>query len=259
MIDGMKAITFAGFRDVEYTTVEDPRIEQPGDVIVRVAAAGICGSDLHPYHEREEGLDWETVMGHEFVGEVVEVGAEVAKIKVGDHVYCPFSTNCGDCHYCRIGLTSRCVRGQLFGWVGMGEGEWGMEPRYFLCGVSGRSVPYLVRLGAKRVSWGDRDVELWRGGTQTVLGFGRAVLYLFWMNWCILLSLSLGSVGGFTASGIAANGLVYFCSERGDVFVVKAGPEYQLVAHNSINDILMATPAISEDAIYFRAQKSVIL
>jgi len=127
MIDSMKAITFAGFRDVEYTTVDDPRIEQPDDVIVRVAAAGICGSDLHPYHEREEGLDFGAVMGHEFVGEVLEVGADVAKIKVGDHVYCPFSTNCGSCYYCRAGLTSRCVRGQLFGWVGMGEGLQGAQ------------------------------------------------------------------------------------------------------------------------------------
>jgi 2-desacetyl-2-hydroxyethyl bacteriochlorophyllide A dehydrogenase len=125
MIGAMKAITFAGFRDVEYTTVDDPRIEEPGDVIVRVAVAGICGSDLHPYHEREEGLDFGAVMGHEFVGEVVEVGAEVSKLKVGDHVYCPFTTNCGHCHYCRVGLTSRCVRGQLFGWVGMGEGLQG--------------------------------------------------------------------------------------------------------------------------------------
>ena len=69
---------------------------------------------------------------------------------------------------------------------------------------------------------------------------------------------SFGSVGGFTASGIAANNLVYFSSERGDVFVVKAGPEYELVSQNSMNDILMASPAISGDVLYFRAQKSVI-
>lgn len=69
---------------------------------------------------------------------------------------------------------------------------------------------------------------------------------------------SLGSVGGFTASGVAANGRVCFCSERGDVFVVKAGPEFEVLAHNSLNDILMASPAISEDVLYFRAQKSLI-
>lgn len=69
---------------------------------------------------------------------------------------------------------------------------------------------------------------------------------------------SFGSVGGFTASGVAANGMTYFSSERGDVFVVKAGPEYEVIAQNNMNDILMSSPAISGDVIYFRAQKSVI-
>jgi outer membrane protein assembly factor BamB len=69
---------------------------------------------------------------------------------------------------------------------------------------------------------------------------------------------SLGSVGGFSASGIAAGDNIYLCAERGDVFVIKAGPEYQQVAHNNMNDILMATPAISGNVLYFRAQKSVI-
>ena len=62
----------------------------------------------------------------------------------------------------------------------------------------------------------------------------------------------------FQASGVAANGMAYFSSERGDVFVVKAGPEYEVLAQNNMNDILMSSPAISGDVIYFRAQKSVI-
>ncbi len=69
---------------------------------------------------------------------------------------------------------------------------------------------------------------------------------------------SLGSVGGFSASGIAAGDNVYFCAEKGDVFVMQAGEEYKPVAHNNMNDIIMATPAISENVLYFRAQKSVI-
>jgi outer membrane protein assembly factor BamB len=69
---------------------------------------------------------------------------------------------------------------------------------------------------------------------------------------------SLGSVGGFSASGIAAGDRIYFCSERGDVFVIKAGPEFEVLAQNNMNDILMATPAISGDVLFFRAQKSVI-
>ncbi|MDX8340146.1 PQQ-binding-like beta-propeller repeat protein [Draconibacterium sp. IB214405] len=69
---------------------------------------------------------------------------------------------------------------------------------------------------------------------------------------------SLGSVGGFTASGVAADGKVYLCSEQGDVFVVKAGPEFQIIEHNKMNDVLMASPAINGNVLYFRTQKSVV-
>ncbi|MFQ5744984.1 MAG: alcohol dehydrogenase catalytic domain-containing protein, partial [Acidobacteriota bacterium] len=74
----MKALTFHGKKIIRYETVADPAIEEPGDAIVHVQLAGICGSDLHPFHERERGLDHGTVMGHEFVGEIVEVGGEVS-------------------------------------------------------------------------------------------------------------------------------------------------------------------------------------
>ena len=121
----MKAITFGGYRTAVHETVSDPVIEIPSDVVVEVDIAGLCGSDLHPYNEREEGLDIGTVMGHEFVGEVVETGADVRSLAVGDRVFSPFTTNCGECSCCRLGLTSRCSRGQLFGWVGMGEGLQG--------------------------------------------------------------------------------------------------------------------------------------
>ena len=110
----MNAITFHGREVVRYENVPDPGIEAATDVVVRVRAAGICGSDLHPFHERERGLEHGTVMGHEFVGEVVETGAEVSGVAVGDVVFSPFTTSCGDCFYCRRGLTSRCVSGQLF-------------------------------------------------------------------------------------------------------------------------------------------------
>lgn len=74
----------------------------------------------------------------------------------------------------------------------------------------------------------------------------------------LMYKQSLGSVGGFTASGVAANGNVYFSSEMGDVFVVKAGAEFELISQNNMNDILMASPAISRNIIYIRAQKSLI-
>jgi len=123
----MKAITFAGKGKVVYETVPDAMIEHAGDVVVRVRGAGICGSDLHPYHEREEGLDQGTVMGHEFVGEVVETGAEAAAFRPGDSVFSPFTTSCGGCFYCLCGLTCRCESGRLFGWLHEGEGLHGAQ------------------------------------------------------------------------------------------------------------------------------------
>jgi len=126
----VKAITFHGRRDVRYESVAEPSIEDIGDVVVRVDLAAICGSDLHPYHEREESLDPGTVMGHEFVGEVVETGPAVEELEVGDVVMAPFTTRCGICFYCRLGLTCRCVEGRLFGWVEGGEGLEGAQAEY---------------------------------------------------------------------------------------------------------------------------------
>jgi threonine dehydrogenase-like Zn-dependent dehydrogenase len=120
----MKALTFGGTGDIRYEEVADPRIEDDRDVIVRVEVAGLCGSDLHPYCGREKGLDVGTVMGHEFVGEIIDIGSAVAGLSVGNRVVAPFSTNCGECSPCRLGLTSRCERGQLFGWM---EGSVGLH------------------------------------------------------------------------------------------------------------------------------------
>lgn len=126
----MKALTFSGKEAIGYETVADPQLLSPSDVIVKVELACICGSDLHVYFQRETGLDRGTVMGHEFVGEVVEMGNEVRTVSVGDKVMSPFTTNCGKCYYCRIGLTCRCERGQLFGWVENGRGLHGAQAEY---------------------------------------------------------------------------------------------------------------------------------
>lgn len=123
----MRALTFHAPGDVRVERVPDPRIESPGDVLVRVEVAGLCGSDLHPYRGTEVGLDRGTVMGHEVVGEVVEVGAGVSRFRRGDRVVAPFTTSCGDCFYCRSGLSSRCERGQLLGWVEGGLGLHGAQ------------------------------------------------------------------------------------------------------------------------------------
>ena len=121
----MHGVCFRAPHAVAWSEVADPRIEQPGDAVVAVEVAGLCGSDLHPYFGRERGLDPGTVMGHEFVGRVIDVGADVHAVRPGDRVFAPFSTSCGRCADCARGLTSRCERGQLFGWRSGGVGLHG--------------------------------------------------------------------------------------------------------------------------------------
>lgn len=121
----MNAVTFQGVEKVAYERVEDAELVEPTDALVRVTAAGICGSDLHPYFGRETGIEPGTVMGHELVGEVLEVGSEVRSVAAGQRVTAPFTTSCGHCFYCGIGLTARCARGRLFGWIEDGEGLHG--------------------------------------------------------------------------------------------------------------------------------------
>ncbi|HVT85557.1 MAG TPA: alcohol dehydrogenase family protein [Chitinophagaceae bacterium] len=126
----MQALTFGGNEIIEFSTVSDPQLLRPTDAIVKITMAGICGSDLHVYHGRETGLDFGTVMGHEFTGIVEEVGSDVKKYKIGSRVLSPFTTSCGECYYCRIGLTCRCEKGNLFGWVQHGHGLHGAQAMY---------------------------------------------------------------------------------------------------------------------------------
>ena len=126
----MKALTFQGKEKIQYSSIPEPEILSPTDVIVRVKVCAICGSDLHVYHEREKGIDSGTAMGHEFVGEIVETGKGVTALHKGDIVMSPFTTSCGQCYYCRIGLTCRCVKSQLFGWVEQGKGLQGGQAEY---------------------------------------------------------------------------------------------------------------------------------
>ncbi len=126
----MRAITFQGIEDVRLREVPAPRIEDPADALVRVERAAICGSDLHVFHGRERGLDLGTPMGHEFLGIVVDVGTAVAGFRPGERVISPFSTSCGRCFFCVRGLTSRCVEGELFGWVEHGKGLPGAQAEY---------------------------------------------------------------------------------------------------------------------------------
>ncbi|MEL6109960.1 MAG: alcohol dehydrogenase catalytic domain-containing protein [Planctomycetota bacterium] len=121
----MKAACFEGIEAVAVDEIPLPEVEAPTDAIVQVSLAGLCGSDLHPFFGREAGLQAGTVMGHEFVGRVIDVGPEVTKFSIGDVVCAPFTTNCGTCFFCSQGLTSRCPHGQLFGWRQSNQGLHG--------------------------------------------------------------------------------------------------------------------------------------
>lgn len=126
----MKALTFHGDRTVRYESIADPVIENPTDALVKIKLCAICGSDLHVYHGHEKGCDHATAMGHEFVGEIVEVGHHVKQWRPGDLVMSPFSTSCGQCDYCKKGLTSRCVHSQLFGWIQDKKGLHGGQAQF---------------------------------------------------------------------------------------------------------------------------------
>jgi threonine dehydrogenase-like Zn-dependent dehydrogenase len=106
----MKALVWHGKEDIRCDTVPDPEIEDPLDAIVKVTSCAICGSDLHLYHHFMPGMKKGDVMGHEFMGEVVEVGSAVTKLKVGDRIVVPFTIICGDCEQCRRGYFSACER-----------------------------------------------------------------------------------------------------------------------------------------------------
>jgi len=123
----VKALLFVRPGTLEHATVADPSLVDDGDALVRVRIAAVCGSDLHVYRGHERGLEAGTVMGHELVGEVVATGRGVSRFRAGDLVVSPFTTSCGDCFFCRSGLTSRCERGQLFGWVQDGRGLHGAQ------------------------------------------------------------------------------------------------------------------------------------
>lgn len=114
-------------REVALADVPEPRVEAPTDVVLRVRAAGLCGSDLHVYRGNEVGLDAGTVMGHELVGEVVEAGGAARSLAPGARAVASFSSCCGRCFYCSSGLSARCPEGALFGWVANGRGLQGAQ------------------------------------------------------------------------------------------------------------------------------------
>lgn len=104
----MKALCWNGKHDVAVQEVDDPKIQHPRDAIVRITSTAICGSDLHLYDGVVQTMEKGDILGHEFMGEIVELGPEVTNLKVGDRVVVPFTIACGSCLFCKQTLFAAC-------------------------------------------------------------------------------------------------------------------------------------------------------
>jgi threonine dehydrogenase-like Zn-dependent dehydrogenase len=129
----VRAVCWMGEKDVRVDTVPDPKILNMQDAIVRITSSAICGSDLHLYNGFVPTMERGDVLGHEFMGEVVEVGSAVRKLNVGDRVVVPFPISCGRCAMCQAGLSSCCENSNPNAWLA--EKLWGHSP----CGIFGYS------------------------------------------------------------------------------------------------------------------------
>ncbi len=113
----MKAVCYYGKHDVRVERVPDPQILNPRDAIVRITSTAICGSDLHLYDGVIPTMQRGDILGHEFMGEVVEVGSGNTRLKVGDRVVVPFTIACGNCYFCREQLWSLCDNSNPNAWM----------------------------------------------------------------------------------------------------------------------------------------------
>ncbi len=113
----MKALCWHGKEDVRVETVPDPKILNPRDAIVKITSTAICGSDLHLYDAYIPTLTPGDILGHEFMGEVVELGSEVKNLKKGDRVVVPFTIACGSCYFCKKDMWSACDNSNPNAWM----------------------------------------------------------------------------------------------------------------------------------------------
>jgi threonine dehydrogenase-like Zn-dependent dehydrogenase len=154
----MKAVTWHGKRDVRVDTVPDPRLEQPTDAIVRITSTAICGSDLHLYELFGPFLEKGDILGHEPMGIVEEVGAQVTQIQPGDRVVIPFNISCGHCWMCQQKLFAQCETTQVTE-QGMGAALFGYTKLYGQ--VPGGQAEYLrvpqAQFGPIKVPQGPPD------------------------------------------------------------------------------------------------------
>jgi threonine dehydrogenase-like Zn-dependent dehydrogenase len=189
---GMKAVTWQAKRDVRVTDVPDPKIEQPTDAIIRVTRTAICGSDLHLYEVLGAFMAPGDVLGHEAMGVVEEVGAEVTTLRPGDRVVIPFQMSCGGCFMCGEQLYSQCETTQnteygtgaalfgyskLYGEVPGGQAEYLRVPQAQFTHIKVPDGPpderFLYLSDVLPTAWqAVQYAAIPKGGTVAVLGLG---------------------------------------------------------------------------------------
>lgn len=199
----MKAVTFQGIKKVEVKEVPDPKIQKRDDIIIRLTSTAICGSDLHLIHDMVPNMLTDYIIGHEPMGVVEEVGPDVAKVKKGDRVVIPFNVSCGECFYCRHGLTSQCdnsnPHGQSGAYFGYSEtfGGYPGGQAEFMRVPYGNFTPFrvpdnseleddeLVLLGdaACTAYWSVENAGVKNGDTVIILGCGPVGLLAQKFTW----------------------------------------------------------------------------
>jgi S-(hydroxymethyl)glutathione dehydrogenase/alcohol dehydrogenase len=189
----MKAVTFQGAKDIQVKEVEDPRLQQKDDIIVRITSTAICGSDLHIYQGALPAQK-DYVIGHEPMGIVEEVGPEVTRVKKGDRVVLPFNISCGECYYCNHDMESQCDNSNRNPEIHTG-GYFGFTERYgnypggqaeFLRVPYGNFMPFVIPESCEledeallflsdvlpTAYWSVEHAGVKPGDTVTVLGSG---------------------------------------------------------------------------------------
>jgi threonine dehydrogenase-like Zn-dependent dehydrogenase len=164
----MKAVCWNGANDVRVETVPDPKIINPRDAIVKITSTAICGSDLHLYDGYIPTMKKGDILGHEFMGEVVELGSAVKNVNVGDRVVVPFTIACGGCFFCNRDLWSLCDNSNPNAWIAeklMGHSPSGLFGySHMLGGYAGGQAEYarvpFADVGLLKVPDGLKDEQV---------------------------------------------------------------------------------------------------
>ncbi len=144
----MKALAYHGAHDVRIDEVDDPVLEAPDDILLRVTATAICGSDLHLFHGKVPGMKHGDILGHEFMGIVEETGPEVTAVARGDRVVVPFTISCGTCFFCERELFAACEttnpdRGAIINKKGIPPGAGMFGYTHLYGGYAGGQAEYV--------------------------------------------------------------------------------------------------------------------